>query len=83
MKKYVKPELFFESFEMTQQIAACQFGLNEDTYSDKNCSFTGVNPADDFEITIFLSSSNACENSSAESYCYFGSTAESFNIFNS
>lgn len=28
MKKYVKPELFYESFELSQNIAACGWDLN-------------------------------------------------------
>ena len=46
MKKYVKPELIFESFEMTQQIAACQYDSNN-THDDAACKFTGYN--DEFE----------------------------------
>lgn len=34
MKTYVKPELYFESFELSQHIAACDLKLNAKTIWD-------------------------------------------------
>ena len=78
MKKYVKPELIFESFEMTQQIAACQYDSNN-THDDAACKFTGYNDEFEQNMTIFVDST--CD-VIAESYCYHGSTG-GFSIFNS
>ena len=38
MKPYVKPELFYESFEMNQSIAACAFDLNQ---AENSCRYEG------------------------------------------
>ena len=40
MKKYVKPELIYESFELSQQIAACDYDMDPAHPSqDRNCVF--------------------------------------------
>lgn len=80
MKKYVKPELFYESFELTQQIAACDYDSNN-TSTDEGCSFTGVNKDFGVEMKIFLSQ-GICD-VIAESYCYHNSTSGMFGVFNS
>ena len=79
MKKYVKPELFYERFELAQQIATCQYDSNN-THSDRGCQFTGYNEAWQMEMTIFLPGSNCTMHT--EDYCYHGSTG-TYNIFNS
>ena len=94
MKKYVKPELIFESFEMTQQVAACTFDLVSNTsvdHNDETCAFKGIEPNLGIEITIFMNGTTSGDVSTdnpktAEGYCYFGSTdsgVANFNIFNS
>ncbi len=86
MKKYVKPELIFESFEMTQQVAACTFDLVSNTsvdHNDETCAFSGIEPNMNVPVTIFLDGSNDCNGHTAEDYCYTNGTADSFNIFNS
>lgn len=80
MKKYVKPELIFESFEMSQQIASCAFD-SQNTQNDKGCAFTGRNEFTGAVETIFLSH-DLCT-TKAEAYCYHGSSGEGFSIFNS
>lgn len=40
MKKYVKPELFYEDFELSQHIAGCNLTLIENT-SPMNCAGIG------------------------------------------
>lgn len=79
MKKYVKPELFFESFEMSQQIAACDYD-SYGTMSNESCTFTGLNPDFGTTMTIFLSQ-GACE-VVAESYCYHNAST-GWGVFNS
>ena len=80
MKKYVKPELFYESFELSQQIAACDYDSNN-TSTDEQCSFTGVNKDFNAEMSIFLKE-GICE-IVADSYCYHNASSGTFGIFNS
>ena len=79
MKKYVKPELFYERFELNQQIAACDYDLNPST--DGQCGFTGHNTDFGESITIFLSESD-CD-FVADSYCYHNASASPWGIYNS
>ena len=81
LKKYVKPELIFESFELSQQIAACDYDSNN-TLTDIGCEFTGVNKDFGVPMTIFLEGNADCT-TKAESYCYHGSSGGMFSIFNS
>lgn len=78
MKKYVKPELFYESLELSQQIAACDFD-SRNTANDEGCSFTG--DAGFGEMNIFLSTPTCAV--VAESYCYHNASSGMFGIFNS
>ena len=49
MKKYVKPELIYESFELSQQIAACDYD-SKNTSTNEGCTFVwDVNP----DVVIF------------------------------
>lgn len=81
MKKYVKPELFFESFELSQQIAACQYDSNN-THSDiYNCEFVGDSTSPFPGVKIFLTE-DVCT-VEAQSYCEHNGSGTSFNIFNS
>lgn len=81
MKKYVKPELFYESFELNQQIAACQFDSNN-TSTDEGCAFTGFDAVANEVVTIFLESTTACT-VKADSYCYHNAAFSPYGIFNS
>jgi len=84
MKKYVKPELVYESFELSQQIAACKFDSN-DTANDEGCEFTGYDDALGKIITIFQSHCSDAENNGfwIESYCYHNASEGEYGIFNS
>lgn len=82
MKKYVKPELIYESFELTEQIAACDFDSKNSFTTVEQCSFTGS--SDNFGIgegTYFLDTNSSC-NIKLEAYCYHAS-AGGVNLFNS
>ncbi len=72
MKTYVKPELYFESFELSQHIAACDLKLGhniEDCAIVKHEKGEGTSFAD-LEIEMIDSFvSNACR-FQAEIYCY-------------
>lgn len=80
MKKYVKPELIYEHFELSQQIAACDYD-SQNTHDDVGCAFTGDNGFGK-TVTIFLEATTSCE-TKAESYCYHGSSGGMYSIFNS
>ena len=83
MKKYVKPELFYEGFELSQQIAACDYD-SEHTSADESCTFTS-----DIDGTIIFMS--GCGGSTpdnkpifrVETYCYHNSNISPYGIFNS
>ncbi|MGM9643435.1 MAG: hypothetical protein ACI3XI_09525 [Eubacteriales bacterium] len=79
MKKYVKPELFYESFELSQQIAACDYDSNNTFDNVESCSFTGYNNDFHMEMNIFRSDCEVV----AESYCYHNSISGYYGIFNS
>ena len=86
MKKYVKPELFYEHFELSQQIAACQFDqtpndadITPNLNNKDTCGFYG--DAGFGPMFILQSGNDGCT-TTADDYCYHGSTS-GFNIFNS
>lgn len=78
MKKYKKPVIYFERFEMSQQIAACDYDSNN-TSNDVSCEFTGINKDFGVEMTIFQGNCDVF----AESYCYHSSSSGYYSIFNS
>ena len=83
MKKYVKPELFYEHFEQSQQIAACDYD-SEHTSADESCTFTS-----DIDGTIIFMSGCGGFNPDnkpifrVETYCYHNSNISPYGIFNS
>lgn len=80
MKKYVKPELLYESFVLSEQIATCDYD-SKGTFNDPDqCTFTGENPAGVYGV-YFTDSNNTCE-IKFEGYCYTNSTFGA-NLFNS
>ena len=77
MKKYVKPELLYESFVLSEQIATCDFD-SMGSFSDPNtCPFAGEDPAG----VYFTDSNNSCA-IKFDGYCYTNSTLGA-NLFNS
>lgn len=68
MKKYVKPELFYEKFELSQHIASdCQSQLNH--YDVNNCSVKG----NDYMGGYFVSEgvcTTPVEEDALQDYCY-------------
>ncbi len=75
MKKYVKPELFYEHFELSQQIAACTFDGTGDG------PFVGIHPEFDVEMAVFTAKPPC--NDIFESGCYHNSVTSDIGIFNS
>ena len=69
MKKYVKPELFYESFELSQHIAGCNLQIN---YADViNCKASGTVGTYNIESdSWFLEQTVAGCSPTLEVYCY-------------
>ena len=79
MKKYVKPELFFESYELSQTIAACGWDLVKD--AEGNTRFLGDPEWGNPQILVFNEAS--CE-TVLEGYCYENSSDNiAMSFFNS
>ena len=76
MKAYVKPQLFFESYELNQNIAACGWDLKHDkketckAWYDPNLDNSYPYP----DVSLFTSSSLCSILGS--SYCYTNSTGK-------
>lgn len=77
MKKYVKPELFFESYELSQNIASnnCAWDMgykdnNSMTFNNPNVCVAYGDPAHGMPgVTVFTESNQNCT-TVLESYCY-------------
>ena len=84
MKPYVKPELFYESFEMNQSIAACGFDMN--FRADDGC--TGEWDEDLNNKTpatlknLFLEQTQACIGK-VQYYCYQNGADDLYKTFQS
>lgn len=70
MKPYVKPELFYENFELSQHIAACGWDMKNST--DKNhCEALGDTSWGNFEIKLFTETPRCdATEDQVEGYCY-------------
>lgn len=84
MKKgYVKPELFYESFVLNQNIAACGIDVHHGNTTDCNPSldsdFWGMND------TVFNDGEDRCsiDINGLEGYCYTSGANEAGRLFNS
>lgn len=84
MKKYVKPELILEHYELSNTIAACAFDL---TLSDSSsCTATGSSADGMGGVVLFLNKEMGCLHDPKifEFYCYQnGSGDGGANVFNS
>ena len=69
MKNYVKPELFFESYELSQNIAAC--GWDFQNSSDPGNCYAEGDPAwgNPSEVRVFVEANSSCM-TNLEGYCY-------------
>lgn len=83
MKTYVKPDLYYESFELSQNIAVCGWDMNN--MDKNNCTALGDTSLGNFEVFLFTSTNKSCEATEsdvAESYCYEPGTG-AWGLFNS
>jgi len=68
MKKYVKPELIYERYELAQHIAACAFDLHN--MGEGSCGFKGEDSLGLGDLIILNDSIAACDIKDYEGYCY-------------
>ena len=66
MKKYVKPELFYESFELSQHIAGCN--LQVQAADVVNCAAEGY--VEGIHSTSWFMEANSSCSPVMEVYCY-------------
>ena len=83
MKKYVKPELFYEHYELSQHIADCawEWVNSEDENNCKAQADANLLNRNDFMFTAELSC-DVIPGDNYEKYCYHGGSAIA-NVFNS
>lgn len=84
MKKYVKPELFFESFELSQSIAAC--GIDVNNYTGKeDCARLDEAYWPGLGGTQVFSAADNCKSDikNFDVYCHTSGTSEAGRLFNS
>ena len=83
MKPYVKPELFYESFEMNQSIAACALDMSNenDVFNCEANEDPDITTPFDGAINVFVQSNSECD-VRMETYCYTNAMPTA-NVFNS
>ena len=72
MKKYVKPELFYERYELTEQIADCAWEW-VNSRDENNCTLVGDSDNSKHGLagfTIFVNSACEITDPTPEIYCY-------------
>lgn len=81
MKKYVKPELFYEHYELSQHIADCDF---EYIQAQDSCAALGDVEDELDHILLFNNNNDLCNTPPEviDKFCYHGSTTGS-STFNS
>lgn len=80
MKPYVKPELYYENFELAQHIAGCDLELK--LADGLTCKATGTISDDVFGATYldtWFLSEPTCE-AEVQSYCYTNGSASHITI---
>lgn len=82
-KPYVKPQLYYENFELSQHVAAC--GWDMSNQSDKsNCTALGDEKLGNFPVSLFTGTPrcDVVPGDTGESYCYEPSKG-AYGLFNS
>lgn len=80
MKSYVKPDLFYESFELSENIAACAWDMTSQT--PETCAAIGDTDFGIGDYAIFTAGVTGCVITDYQGYCYQPGASNS-NIFNS
>lgn len=81
MKKYVKPELFYERYELSQHIADCQWEMN---MAEKETCVAEPDQDPYFLPLSFgtlFSDQPRCDHIDWEQYCYQTGTPGKYKIF--
>ena len=82
MKKYVKPELFYERYELAQHIADCQWEII--SMDEKTCRAYGEKGSI-YEYNSLFVTTIACEfttdNGVWEDYCYHAGPDGALKVF--
>lgn len=84
MKKYVKPELFYEHFELNTHVANCIWE-HRNTYIDDalTCTYTADNDSDWSGYVVFVEGNTGCKMYMDKgSLCYY-TGADGMNTLNS
>lgn len=86
MKKYVKPDLYFESFQLSQHIAACGYdqypaGHEKHALTAETCAFEGDIALGNIAGSYFTDDVTNCVFKS-DIFCY-SNGADQLKIFNS
>lgn len=76
MKSYVKPDLYYEDFELSTHIATCYYDM-PNSKSEYECFATA-----EYDVTHVFLIDTVCEFTAVEDYCYTNG-GDGFNIFNS
>lgn len=85
MKKYVKPELFYERYELSQHIADCAWELKDP--NDGSQTFAAVNSCLAYGDTalglegILFTEEKGCSETNYEDYCYQPGAASELKLF--
>lgn len=80
MRAYVKPELFYENFELAQNIATCGWDVKT-SGSAATCGAIGDEEYGFLPVEIF-NDSQICDYTDIENYCYEPSSSGA-GLFNS
>lgn len=82
MKAYIKPDLFFESFELSQNIAVCGWDMTNQTEKTV-CSAMGDETQGQFPVSLFTETPR-CDvtEGDVDSYCYEPGSG-GYGLFNS
>lgn len=79
MKKYEKPRVHIERFELSQHIAACAWDMSNSKTVEECSAMSDPGFGLDPGIQAFM---DHCSNGPLEGYCYTNGN-DGFNIFNS
>lgn len=81
-KDYVKPEIHYESFVLSQHIAVCGWDM-KNNMDKANCTATGDESLGHIPIKLFTETPRCdIEDTNTEGYCYEPSSG-AFGLFNS
>lgn len=83
-KDYVKPEIHYESFVLSQHIAVCGWDM-ANSMDKNNCTAVGDTTLGGFDVNLFTNTNELCnlkEEDAHEIYCYEVGTG-SAGVFNS